>query len=157
MAIGRNSWPRSNPVPISEKYNFGLDAVSRFCNRVWALHKTIWTATFAISRAPALGAGDNGGSEILFSFDQAQSQKGVSYYMEGAITRPVLGPAGSRSGRHIEILLQPSQPLLHTNMALNGRRPFAASRPRGCGCIGAYLSWSGRDQCSELHTNWWSA
>ena len=36
------------------------------------------------------------GVQRLFSFDQAQSQKGVSYYMEEAISRPGLGPAESR-------------------------------------------------------------
>ena len=50
--------------------------------------------------APALGARDNGGSN-MFSFDQAQSQKGFSYDKEGAINRPGLGPAESRSGRHV--------------------------------------------------------
>ena len=50
--------------------------------------------------APALGALDNAGSNIV-SFDQAQSQKGFRYDKEGAITRPGLGPAESRLDRHV--------------------------------------------------------
>ena len=36
--------------------------INPFCNRAWSLHKTIWTVTLAISRAPALIDRDSGRS-----------------------------------------------------------------------------------------------
>ena len=60
-------------------------------------------------RAPDLGARDNRRANN-FSIDQTRSQKGFSYAMEGAVTRPGLDPARSRSGQYtLGPSIQPSQ------------------------------------------------
>ena len=74
--------------------------------------------------------------------------------MEGAVTRPGLGPAGSRSGQDtLGPSIQRSQPLLHTSIALDGRRLFAAPRPE---VAFAYVAIMGLHVPSsfELRPNW---
>ena len=62
--------------------------------------------------------------------------------MEGAVTRPGLGPPGPRvqvGSRHWDPPSSDRNHYLHASIALNRRRPFAAPRPdRSYSCIGAY-------------------
>ena len=67
------------------------------------------------------------GVPILFSFDQAQSQKGFNYDKEGAITRPGLDPAESRLGRHVCV-----QPVASPDLQLNAYHRHVLYLQRNC-------------------------
>ena len=75
---GNRSKFRTQTQPVPDIWNVPFCSgrgISPFCNRVWALGKTIWTVTLAISRAPALGALDNAGSNIVFLWSSAIAKR----------------------------------------------------------------------------------
>ena len=97
----------------------------------WITWQHYLNSNTPISRAPALIASDSGRS--IFSDWSNEIAKRVLLWYGGSsllITRPGLCPAGSRSDQDtLGPSIQWSLPLLHTSIALNGRRPFAAPRP----------------------------
>ena len=103
---GNRSKFRTQTQPGPDIWNVSFCSgrgISPFCNRVWALDKTIWTETLAIYSAPALGARDDGGSNIV-PLIKRNHKKGFSYDKVGAITQPGLDLAESRLGRHVWVL-----------------------------------------------------
>ena len=95
MANGRNSGLRHIPAPMSEMWRLvWTEYLLFFAIILDQLTKLFEHSPYQWHRRDASDV-----QIIILSIHQTRSQKGFSYAMEGAVTRPGLGPTGSGSGQ----------------------------------------------------------